>query len=217
MNIELDPEGLCHLLIRTRPDLCPADRRGKRRVTPEARAWLAGEMGVSDDAVYCWMTRRYAFPPDRQTQASLVCSLHARKVRAHGAPHALLEGRRILVVEDNLISALNYVGYLSECGAVVPDPCADLDEARLAAEQAWDAALVDLMLDRDLSWPVVIRLRERGVPVVLLTGWPTQPASTPPALSPAPPRIIKPIIAAEEWDAVLGLLAAMIVPAEVAA
>lgn len=82
-----------------------------------------------------------------------------------------LTGKRILIVEDEFYIASNLRRSLHNLGAMVIGPAPDLATALPLAEDALDAAVLDVNLDYERSFPVVDRLRERGVPFMLLTGY----------------------------------------------
>lgn len=78
---------------------------------------------------------------------------------------------RILVVDDEpLISAMTE-DWLSELGHVVVGPAHSLAKALKLAEEDLDAAIVDLALGKDLSYPLADALSARGVPFALTTGY----------------------------------------------
>jgi CheY-like chemotaxis protein len=78
---------------------------------------------------------------------------------------------RILVVDDEpLISAMTGE-WLSELGHVVVGPAYDLAAALKFAETDLDAAIVDVALGKDKSYPLADALSARGVPFALTTGY----------------------------------------------
>lgn len=85
---------------------------------------------------------------------------------------AQLTGLSILLVEDDVLIAMEMEDFLSDCGCRVVGPIGRLDEAIEAVDaQAFDGALVDLNLRGNLSFPLVDRLVERGIPLVLCSGY----------------------------------------------
>ncbi len=84
-----------------------------------------------------------------------------------------LSGRRILVVEDELMIAMLIDDVLKEAGCEVVGPMPRLAPALQAAstEPRLDGALLDINLAGELVSPVADRLIERGVPFVFLTGY----------------------------------------------
>ncbi len=85
---------------------------------------------------------------------------------------ANLSGRRILVVEDDLMIAMLIDDVLKEAGCEVVGPFPRLAPALQAASaERLDGALLDINLAGELVSPVADRLIERGVPFVFLTGY----------------------------------------------
>ncbi len=84
----------------------------------------------------------------------------------------LLRGRRILVVEDESMIWMLIEDGLSEEGCVVVGPASQLDDAlRAAADDAIDAALLDVNLGGRPVYPVADVLARRGIPFAFLTGY----------------------------------------------
>nr|WP_298724845.1 response regulator [uncultured Steroidobacter sp.] len=83
-----------------------------------------------------------------------------------------LEGKRILIVEDEFLVALTASEMLGELGAVVVGPAGTLKEAlELARTQDIDLALLDLNLYGQSSMAVADTLDLRRIPVVFATGY----------------------------------------------
>jgi DNA-binding response OmpR family regulator len=75
-----------------------------------------------------------------------------------------LEGKRILIVEDEPLIALDIADMVEARGAVVVGPAFTLEEAEaLVAAQAIDGALLDIDLGRTLVWPLAETLHARGI------------------------------------------------------
>ncbi len=84
----------------------------------------------------------------------------------------LLKGRTILVVEDDYIAALDLKQMIEERGGTVVGPVGQLAQAQtLARSEAFDAAILDVKLDGELTLPLADDLIARGVPVILSTGY----------------------------------------------
>ena len=84
-----------------------------------------------------------------------------------------IAGRRILVIEDDYLIALDLTDALEERGAEVIGPAGNIGQAtRLAqtAEQI-DGALLDINLRGEMSYPIADVLRARGVRFVFTTGY----------------------------------------------
>ena len=83
-----------------------------------------------------------------------------------------LSGRRILVVEDEVIVAWALEDMLSQLGCEVVGPAARVNQALAMIEaEAVDAAVLDINLNGEKSYPVADALAARGVPFVFSTGY----------------------------------------------
>ena len=93
-----------------------------------------------------------------------------------------LKGVRVLVVEDSWQVASTMKSALEEVGMVVAKPAATLAAAkRLIANQIFDLAVVDINLKGEMSYDLIVRLSDRGVRVVVVSGYVTPGASIPSA------------------------------------
>ena len=83
-----------------------------------------------------------------------------------------LSGRRVLVVEDEMIVAWLLEDMLAEWGYVVIGPAASVNQALGMIEaEAIDAAVLDVNLNGEMSYPVADTLAAREVPFVFTTGY----------------------------------------------
>ncbi|WP_149538205.1 response regulator [Siccirubricoccus phaeus] len=83
-----------------------------------------------------------------------------------------LNGRRILVVEDEALVAMLVEDALLEAGATVLGPAATVAEALALIERDLpEVAVLDLNLAGETSTPVADVLAARGVPFVVATGY----------------------------------------------
>lgn len=83
-----------------------------------------------------------------------------------------LSGRRILVVEDEMMVAWMMEEMLATFGCTVVGPAARVHEALAMVEvEAIDAAVLDISLNGQKSFAVADALAERGVPFVFTTGY----------------------------------------------
>lgn len=87
---------------------------------------------------------------------------------------APLQGRRILVVEDEFLVAMLIQDILESAGCMVMGPVPRLAEALDAAgREACDAAVLDVNLAGERVYPVAEILSRRNVPFVFVTGYAT--------------------------------------------
>ena len=84
----------------------------------------------------------------------------------------MTDGQRILVVEDEWLIAEATQAVLTESGYVVVGPVPSVGEAlALIASQPIDAAVLDVQLVREMSFPIAEALIERQVPFLFLSGF----------------------------------------------
>jgi CheY-like chemotaxis protein len=86
---------------------------------------------------------------------------------------AMLGGRRLLVVEDDYLVAMDLADELTDHGAEVVGPAGSVEEALalVAADSAIDGAVLDINLRDEKVYPVAEALRSRGIPFVFTTGY----------------------------------------------
>jgi len=79
---------------------------------------------------------------------------------------------RILVVEDAFMLILAIESMCDDLGWKVVGPATRLKSAiLLASDEAFDAALLDVNLDGEMSWEVATILKNRGIPFAFSTGY----------------------------------------------
>lgn len=86
--------------------------------------------------------------------------------------NSLLSGRRVLIVEDEVIVAWALEEMLTDLGCEVVGPAARVNEALAMIEaDVVDAVVLDVNLNKQLSYPVADALIARGLPFVFSTGY----------------------------------------------
>lgn len=80
-------------------------------------------------------------------------------------------GKRILVLEDEFLLAMDVVDTLEGLGAIVIGPAHRIDTALALLGEPMDAALLDVNIGGVSSGPVAERLATLGVPVIFATGY----------------------------------------------
>ena len=84
----------------------------------------------------------------------------------------LLAGRRILVVEDEMLVLMNMEYLLADLGCSNVVAAARVDQALALLEtQVFDAALLDVNLNGNESYAVADALAARGIPFAFTTGY----------------------------------------------
>jgi DNA-binding NtrC family response regulator len=95
-----------------------------------------------------------------------------------------------MVVEDEMLVAMEIESLLAEQGCAVMGPAPSADRAlALLDEELPDAAVLDVNLNGQTAMPVVAALRAQGIPFVLATGYGN---TLQPELK-AAPRVDKPV------------------------
>jgi DNA-binding NtrC family response regulator len=103
-----------------------------------------------------------------------------------------LAGRRILIVEDEFLLAMELELLVRRRGCLVLGPASSVEHAlALIDGEPPDAALLDVNLKGERATPIAAALIARGVPFVLITGY-SRPQLSEPELRDAP-RIDKPV------------------------
>jgi CheY-like chemotaxis protein len=89
------------------------------------------------------------------------------------ADFSALVGRRVLVVEDEMMIAMLVEDMLAEFGCAVVGPAHALDTALdlVRTELGLDAALLDVNLGGQPVFAVADALRAKGVPAIFSTGY----------------------------------------------
>jgi PAS domain S-box-containing protein len=83
-----------------------------------------------------------------------------------------LPGKRILIVEDEPLVAMDIQSMLTTAGCTVAGPAGTLEEAkRLLAAEPCDAALIDVNLNGEPIDHLLPVLRQQGVPFAFVTGY----------------------------------------------
>ena len=83
-------------------------------------------------------------------------------------------GRRVLIVEDEPLVALEFRSVLEDAGAEVVGVATTLREAETFVAENLAAAVLDVNLNGEMIYPIAERLLALGVTIVFATGYQTQ-------------------------------------------
>ena len=89
-------------------------------------------------------------------------------------PPQALAGKRILIVEDEMLVVLLLESTLADFGCIVVGSCSTVAEALKAVEAEtllFDAALLDVNLNGERVFPVAYALAERHIPFLFVSGY----------------------------------------------
>lgn len=115
--------------------------------------------------------------------------------------NVLLNGRAILIIEDEALIALDLAATVAACGGIVVGPAASVVEAQQLLESTHvDGAICDGMLaDRDCT-PVALAICARDIPLVIHS------ATGPPAALRAAYTTLNVMMKPATADRVVGML-----------
>ena len=136
---------------------------------------LGGEVEV--DYPESGVTARFRIPARHVSQTGKDVAPRLRFARpavGHPAPppDSILDGQRLLLVEDSLIIALDAEDILVRLGAAAVNTASTV-EAAVDAIETWSPslAILDINLGDRTSYPVADRLRADGVPYLFASGY----------------------------------------------
>jgi CheY-like chemotaxis protein len=120
---------------------------------------------------------------------------------AHCLPKSrglVLHGKRVLIVEDDYVTAQGLSDAIADNGFTVVGPVDTADRAvRLIDQEAPDGALLDVRLREGSSVEVARALQEHGVPFIVMSGYSRD--TLPPELKKSP-FVAKPMSESELID-----------------
>src|SRR5262245_42151478 len=83
----------------------------------------------------------------------------------------VLQDKRILIVEDEYLIAVDLSRTLTRIGGVIVGPVATTEAARAKiAQTGIDLAFLDVNVDGQMVFPLADELEQRGIPFIFATG-----------------------------------------------
>lgn len=123
-----------------------------------------------------------------------------------GVDRAVLQGKKVLVVEDEALIAMLFEDILEDTACRIVGPAMNVRQAlELARTEEIDVAVLDVNLNGESSFPVAALLAERGVPLVFSSGYGSQGL---PAEWQDRPTLPKPFTSDEVLDTLARVVAA---------
>ncbi|TIX44049.1 MAG: response regulator [Mesorhizobium sp.] len=105
---------------------------------------------------------------------------------------APLQGRRVLVVEDEYLIAVELEEAITEAGGRVIGPVANPEDAsRKIASADVECATVDIKLGAAATFAVAAELKAHGIPFIFVTGY---DRTIVPSEFSGVPRLVKPVV-----------------------
>lgn len=91
----------------------------------------------------------------------------------------ILDGKRVLVVEDEFLIALDLQRLMEDAGATVVELAQNLAEAEAhCAGEPFHLVVIDRRLGQLDALPLITELHNRGVPLLVASGLPPEMGST---------------------------------------
>jgi CheY-like chemotaxis protein len=98
--------------------------------------------------------------------------MHADRSIAGENDMSVLIGKRILIVEDEVLVAMLLEDMVVQLGAELAGTASNLEEGlALVTQQNFDAAILDMNLGEHDSRPIADKLKSRSIPFILATGY----------------------------------------------
>jgi CheY-like chemotaxis protein len=98
--------------------------------------------------------------------------INSARAKQEAAATSRLAAKRVLVVEDEYLTAMDMSAYLESEGAHVVGPASSVNAALEALQRAeLDGAILDVNLRGEMAYPVADALAARGIPFVFTTGY----------------------------------------------
>ena len=127
-------------------------------------------MHFAEDGLKCWIDWPLSETPQETVSTATARFGDASVLPVQVSPS--LQGKRVLIVEDEPLVAMDMQSMLSAAGCVVVGPAGTLEEAkRLLGAEDCDAALVDVNLKGKSIDPLLVELRQREIPFAFVTGY----------------------------------------------
>lgn len=79
---------------------------------------------------------------------------------------------RILIIDDELLIVKAMTSILTAAGHEVVGKAGSLDAGlKIADETVFDLAILDVNLNGQVAEPLIVKIQERGIPILLVSGY----------------------------------------------
>ncbi|MDR6827193.1 light-regulated signal transduction histidine kinase (bacteriophytochrome)/CheY-like chemotaxis protein [Bosea sp. BE271] len=166
--------GDCEIVWKERggPPVRPPSRQGFGSILIDRS--IPYDLGGRSDLAFEpeGVTARLCIPAKFIRWTEDAASPEEAPISTRSKPGRPLEGRSVLLVEDQFIIAMDCEDMLATLGASQVEVCANVSEAlSFLGRTTPDLAILDVNLGSETSEPIGNRLRELGVPFLFATGY----------------------------------------------
>ncbi|MEM7488375.1 MAG: HWE histidine kinase domain-containing protein [Pseudomonadota bacterium] len=152
------------------PEVVPPERHGFGRTLIEKAIPYEFDGTVSIEFPPRGVTMTLGLPAD--TLIDMTEEADVKVVGKIGEIRRAATGKRVLLVEDNIVLAMDMVESLMRLGAEAVETAGTVEEAmRALRKDDFDGAVLDMNLRGVVTFDVAQTLRENGIPFIFVTGY----------------------------------------------
>ena len=170
----LDAVGACDIVWQEQdgPEVKPPSRRGFGTVLIDRS--IPFDLGGESDVQYRreGVLARFRIPARFVTSRAAVVPAPIDATQAPGVSDTDLTGKHVLVVEDQMLIAMDLERLLSDAGMMIDGVATSHREATAAlSKNRPDIAILDVNLGEETSEPIARQLLADGIPFIFATGY----------------------------------------------
>lgn len=170
----LDAVGACDIVWEEQggPEVSPPSRRGFGTVLIDRS--IPFDLGGESDVQYRreGVLARFRIPPRFVTSRTVLAPAPAETSKPSVVADTDLTGAHVLVVEDQMLIAMDLERLLTDAGMVVDAVATSHREATAALSKSKpDVAILDVNLGDETSEPIAHQLLADGIPFIFATGY----------------------------------------------
>jgi len=154
------------------PDVLLPTRLGFGSTLIERALAMETGGGATIDYLTTGVVCRVSLPGTSISTEAMVPPLPEIVATGSALTATITDAYRVLIVEDSFLLLMVLEQMFDQLGWKIVGPASRVDEALLLAQTGeFDAALLDLNLNGEMSWPVAAALKERNIPFAFSTGY----------------------------------------------